>query len=157
MYTSNLTFLGYKIPNYFWFVVSGSLCDAIQFFIDYGISTIYTYEWERSTICWTLSYTASVGIRHYSHKQLVFGDYDGTYCTSLSRTYLTYSSSIILSLITNHIITTYLQLSHLHAWIITMLWTGIYNYFMLKASWKSKPASDRSILPVANKNNTGSD
>ena len=121
---------GYRVHNYFWFVLSGAICDIIQFGMDRAIYHIYTYEWERSTVCWTLSYTLSVFVRHYSHMRLVVGEYDGTYCSSLTRTYATYSSSIILSVITNHMITTNLGMSHLHAWIITMLWTGIYNYFI---------------------------
>jgi hypothetical protein len=127
---------GYKIPKYFWFVLSGSLCDCCQALIDYLISIIYAYEWEKATICWTLSYTVSIMIRHFSHKYIVFGDYDGSYCTSLGRTYLTYSSSIVISTIANHCFMTYFLLSHKQAWVITMLWTGLYNYFMLKRNWK---------------------
>lgn len=129
---------GYKIPTYFWFVVSGTICDILQAVIDYIISLLYIWEVERATVCWTLSYTISIFIRHYSHRILVFGEYEGTYCNSLSRTYMAYSSSIALSMVTNHLIVSFLNLSHKQAWIITMLWTGIYNYFMLKATWRPK-------------------
>ena len=129
---------GYQIPQYLFFVLSGAICDVVQACIDYAISLVYIYDWEKPTICWTLSYTISILVRHFSHKQLVFGDYEGTYCSSLARTYMTYSSSIVISLITNHLITTYFMISHAKAWILTMLWTGLYNYFMLKATWKRK-------------------
>lgn len=131
---------GHKIPLYFWFVLSGSLCDVVQALIDYMISISYPPTWgERVTVCWTLSYILSIWIRHYSHRLLVFGEYEGTYCSSLSKTYLTYSSSILISMVTNHLLVNYLMLSHRTAWIITMLWTGIYNYFMLKSNWRSAP------------------
>ena len=65
----------------------------------------------------------SIMIRHYSHRILVFGDYDGTYCTSITRCYITYSSSIVISLITNHVLVTYFFFTHIQAWVITMLWT----------------------------------
>jgi hypothetical protein len=130
---------GHKIPQYFWFVLSGSLCDVFQALIDYVISIIYVSTWERVTVCWTLSYIMSIWIRHYSHRLLVFGEYEGTYCSSLSRTYLTYSSSIVISMLTNHFLVNYMMTSHKVAWIITMLWTGIFNYFMLKSSWRSTP------------------
>ena len=62
-------------------------------------------------------------IRHYSHRILVFGDYDGTYCASITRCYATYSSSIVMSLIMNHVLVTYFFFTHVQAWIVTMLWT----------------------------------
>lgn len=130
---------GHKVPLYFWFVLSGGICDIFQALIDYMISIIYVSTWERTTVCWTLSYIISIWIRHYSHRLLVFGEYEGTYCSSLSRTYLTYSSSIIISMFSNHFIVNYLLLSHRTAWVVTMLWTGIFNYFMLKSSWRSSP------------------
>ena len=129
---------GYKVPQYFFFLISGALCDVVQWFIDYGIYITYPFEWEKSTVCWTVSYTASIAVRHYSHTLLVFGQYEGTYCSSLSRTYLTYSTSIVLSMVSNHFIVAFLNLGHLYAWLITMIWTGILNYFLLKASWKKK-------------------
>jgi hypothetical protein len=95
---------GYKVPLYFFFAVSGALCDIVQAFIDYGIYSVYPFEWEKTTMCWTVSYTASVIVRHFSHRLLVFGEYEGSYCSSLCRTYLTYASSIVMSMVTNHFI-----------------------------------------------------
>mmetsp|Transcript_43340 Transcript_43340/g.86108 ORF Transcript_43340/g.86108 Transcript_43340/m.86108 type:complete len:153 (+) Transcript_43340:80-538(+) len=131
--------LGHKVPQYFWFVLSGGLCDIAQALIDYVISIVYISNWEKVTVCWTLSYIMSIWIRHYSHRLLVFGEYEGTYCSSLSRTYLTYSSSIVISMMTNHFLVNYMMFSHRAAWLVTMLWTGIFNYFMLKSSWRSAP------------------
>jgi putative flippase GtrA len=142
---------GHKVPTYFWFVLSGGLCDIVQAIIDYGIYLIYVIEWERATVCWTLSYTLSIIVRHSSHRLLVFGEFEGSYCTSLMRTYLTYSSSIVISMITNHMMVTILGLQHRTAWIVTMLWTGIYNYFMLKTSWRSnreRANPNERLIPV---------
>lgn len=127
---------GYRVPQYFWFVISGAMCDVVQAGIDYAVYLVYYIEWEKATVCWAISYTLSIVVRHSSHRFIVFGEYEGSYCTSLARTYLTYSSSIVLSILTNHILTETMEVSHRNAWIITMLWTGIYNYFMLKMSWK---------------------
>jgi hypothetical protein len=132
---------GYRIPHYFWYVLSGFLCDVCQFFIDsllFAFISSIGWEWEKQTVCWTLSYTASIMIRHTSHRYIVFGDFEGSYCASLGRTYLTYSTSIVLSMVSNHVISNTLQFSHYQAWFITMLWTGILNYFLLKASWNAK-------------------
>jgi len=128
-----------KVPQYAWFVLSGALCDVVQALIDYLVFLVYTLEWERATVCWTASYTLSIVVRHYSHRLLVFGEYEGTYCMSLARTYLTYSSSIMISMITNHFLVSLLEFTHQQAWVVTMLWTGVYNYFMLRASWRVTP------------------
>ena len=45
-----------QIPHYFWFMMSGGICDIMQAFIDYGISVIYVLNWEKPTVCWTCSY-----------------------------------------------------------------------------------------------------
>ena len=154
---SCFTYCGFdKVPQYLWFMLSGALCDVVQALIDYCIYLLYTMEWERVTVCWTVSYTLSIVVRHSSHRLLVFGDYEGSYCMSLARTYLTYSSSIIISMITNHLLVSFLDLTHQQAWIITMIWTGVYNYFMLRASWRftslsaeRKAAGSNAGPPVA--------
>ena len=130
---------GYRVPLYFWFMLSGAICDIIQALVDYCIYITYPFEWEKTTICWTVSYTASIIIRHMSHRLLVFGEYEGSYCSSLCRTYFTYASSIVLSMVSHHFIVAFLKLGHWYAWVVTMLWTGIFNFFLLKASWK-KPS-----------------
>jgi hypothetical protein len=152
----NFKLFGYKIPLYFWFVLSGSLCDVLQAFIDYGVSLVYPFEFERATVCWTVSYAISICIRHSSHRFIVFGEYEGSYFASLCRTYATYSSSIVLSMVTNHLLVNQLFLTHKQAWIITMLWTGVYNYFMLKASWRTS-SDTKTTVPSSSgesKNNT---
>ena len=135
----NCICLGYRMPHYFWFVLSGIICDSIQAMIDYCIYLIYpTTLGFRETVCWGGSYTISIIIRHFFHRHLVFGEYEGTYCSSVARTYATYSSSIVISILTNYIIVDKLKISHMYAWLLTMLWTGIYNYIMLKMTWKGK-------------------
>jgi putative flippase GtrA len=144
---------GYKVPQYFFFVTSGALCDVAQALIDYCVYLLYTSDGpERATVCWTISYTLSIVIRHSSHRLLVFGEFEGTYWSSLMRTYMTYSTSIVVSMITNHVLCSFLHFSHRVAWVVTMLWTGIYNYYALKANWKNKtpqsPAPAPPRLPV---------
>jgi len=95
---------GYKVPHYFFFMMSGMICDVIQFFVDKLIYSLYVIDFERSTVCWALSYMISIIFRHSSHRIFVFGEYEGTYFSSLMKTYLTYASSIVISIIANHIL-----------------------------------------------------
>lgn len=137
---------GYKMPQYFWFVVSGGICDVVQAFLDYGVSIIYTSDYEKVTVCWTVSYILSIWVRHYTHKTLVFGDYEGTYWASLWRLYVAYFGSIVLSGVTNSMMVNNLGLTHMQAWVITMLWTGILNYFMIRGTWKGTAADKEKVL-----------
>lgn len=44
---------GYKMPHYFWFVLSGIICDSVQFGIDHYVYLIYPSTFShRSTACW---------------------------------------------------------------------------------------------------------
>lgn len=89
-------------------------------------------------MCWAVSYILSIVLRHSSHRLIVFGEFEGTYFYSLSKTFGAYAASIIISITTNHILTSYFEVAHRDAWLLTMLWTGLFNYFMLKKSWKPK-------------------
>jgi hypothetical protein len=136
MLTKNLRLFGHKIPLYPLFMVSGAVCDTFQALIDYCISSVYTSEFAKETVCWTLSYTLSIVLRHSSHRLLVFGDYEGSYCMSLTRTYMAYSSAIVISMFANHQLVAFFGFERREAWVLTMLFTGIYNFFILKASWR---------------------
>jgi putative flippase GtrA len=49
--------------------------------------------------------------------------------------YAGYSIIIVISTIFNIVMTRKLELQHYVAWVITLLWTGIVNYFILKKLW----------------------
>jgi hypothetical protein len=51
-------------------MLSGALCDVVQAFIDYSVYHIYYIEWEKATVCWGISYTLSIVVRHFSHRLL---------------------------------------------------------------------------------------
>lgn len=140
MLTKDLRICNRKIPTYPLFMVSGAICDVVQAGIDYLIYSFLDVWLEegRSTASWTLSYTLSIMLRHQSHRLLVFGDYEGGYFLSLTRTYMTYSSAIVVSMMANHFLVGYFKLSYRYAWFATMIFTGIYNYFTLRATWRVK-------------------
>ena len=141
--------LGVAPPRYLCYMVSGFFCDLIQFAIDIILHKVFLLE--DASLCWALGFGASVTFRHTSHRYLVFGDYVGGYWKSLGRMYAGYSIIIVLSTIFNFIMTHHLQLPHYVAWIVTLLWTGIVNYFILKKLWsfggKEKQESDSSPAP----------
>ena len=49
--------------------------------------------------------------------------------------YAGYSVIILISTIFNIAVTRYAQINHYVAFFITLLWTGIVNYFILKKLW----------------------
>lgn len=125
--------LGLAPPRYLCYMVSGFLCDLIQFGIDIILHTVFRLQ--DASLCWALGFGVSVAFRHTSHRYLVFGDYVGGYWNSLGRMYAGYSIIIVLSTLFNIFMTHYLQLAHYVAWVVTLLWTGIVNYFILKKLW----------------------
>lgn len=125
--------LGVHPPRYLCYMISGSGCDILQFFFDVMLHVVFHFE--DASLCWALGFALSVVFRHTTHRYLVFGDYVGGYWASLGRMYAGYSIIIVLSTIFNVIMTRYAKFPHYVAWIITMLWTGIVNYFILKKLW----------------------
>ena len=124
---------GLRPPQYLWYMLSGSFCDLIQLFIDLLIHILLGIQ--NPSICWILGFSLSILVRHSSHRYLVFGMYVGGYQNSLIRMYGGYSISIILSTIANYIMTDWYHVPHYVAWVFTLLWTGVVNYFILKKLW----------------------
>jgi hypothetical protein len=124
--------VGVQPPRYLWYMISGAGCDIIQLSMDIVLSNTLVQD---ASICWAITFFLSVVFRHSFHRYLVFGDYVGGYRASLFRMYGGYSIIIVLSTIFNIIMTRVATLSHYMAWILTLLWTGIANYFILKKLW----------------------
>ena len=139
-----MTILGFHPPRYLCYMLSGAICDVLQFFVDVFVHLVLLLE--DASICWALGFGISVVFRHTTHRYLVFGDYVGGYWASLRRMYAGYSVIIVLSTIFNFVMTRYAKLPHYVAWIITLLWTGIVNYFILKKLWSfgGKPKREDS-------------
>lgn len=133
---------GIRPPRYLCYMLSGFICDLIQFMIDLFLHV--SLKLEDASLCWILGFVLSIVFRHTTHRYLVFGDYVGGYWKSLSRMYAGYSVTIFLSTVFNFIMARYIQFPHYVAWIVTLLWTGVVNYFILKRLWsfgeKSKDA-----------------
>lgn len=124
---------GIKPFRYLWYMLSGTLCDVIQFCID--LILLHTFHIKDPSMCWALGFGISIIFRHTSHRYLIFGDYVGGYCSSLMRMYAGYSIIIVISTLFNLFMTRVLELPHYVAWVVTLLWTGIVNYFILKKIW----------------------
>ena len=135
-----------KPPQYLWYMVSGGICDILQFIMDF----LLHYWVEDASICWAVCFTISIIFRHSTHRYLVFGNYVGGYWKSLLRMYCGYSISIIVSTIFNVFVTRTASIGHYPAFVFTLLWTGIVNFFILKKLWsfnggktaKSSPRAD---------------
>jgi len=82
-----------------------------------------------------LSFFFSIGFRHSSHRYLVFGEYNGTYYESLVRMYISYTFVVLLSTAFNVVMVRTMRLGWMYAWVITLVWTGGVNYFIIKQLW----------------------
>jgi hypothetical protein len=128
-----ISICGIHLPQYFCYMISGFFCDIIQFCIDVVLYNIFHIH--DASVCWALGFASSIVFRHTAHRYLVFGNYVGGYYKSLVRIYAGYSITIFFSTIINFLMTKKANISHYHAWIFTLLWTGIFNYFFLKRVW----------------------
>lgn len=124
---------GYQPYRYIWYMISGSSCDVIQFIMTLFIH--YVLLIDDPTICWTIGFILSIVFRHTFHRYLVFGNYVGGYYSSLLRMYAAYSIIILLSTIFHYIIHRLFPIHFVFIFIITLIWTGVVNYFILKKIW----------------------
>lgn len=76
---------GRKAPRYLWFMLSGGICDVLQFMLDGIISSLYTLPYERDTVAWTIAYVLIIAIRQETHRFFVFGSYEGSYWMNLGK------------------------------------------------------------------------
>jgi len=117
------------------------MCDLVQLFID--ITIHITVGVEDPSVCWVLGFGLSIIARHTSHRYFVFGMYVGGYYHSLCRMYGGYSFNIVM--------TKSYHVPHYVAWVFTLLWTGVVNYFILKKLWSfgvttSTTTSDKRVM-----------
>jgi putative flippase GtrA len=141
---------GLQPPRYLWYMLSGAICDILQ------ISTLFLlheYVVNDGTACWAIGFVLSIPCRHTSHRYLVFGDYVGGYRKSLLRMYMGYSVIIILSTLFNLIMSHLFHLPMSVLWIVTLLWTGIANYFILKYFWSYGSSSSSTATAAGATNN----
>ena len=124
---------GMKPHRFIWFMISGCICDVVQFLID--LCLFHVLQIKSTSVCWLLGYALSIIVRHTSHRYLVFGKYVGGYCHSLLRMYAGYSVTLVLSTLFNLAMTKLIHLEHYKAWIITILFTNLLNYFTLTRLW----------------------
>jgi putative flippase GtrA len=127
--------LGWKPPRYIWFALSGAICDIIQLGMLYLLHVYLLPTHIDTSISWMVAFCTSILFRHTSHRFFVFGTYVGGYTQSLIRIYMGYSVTIVLSTILNYILNRILAVNLFVLALLTMAWTGIVNYFILKYFW----------------------
>lgn len=134
--------VGWKPPRYLWYMVSGAICDVLQLALLY---VLHLYIADSAT-GWALAFCASIAVRHTTHRYFVFGDYVGGYRQSLQRMYMAYSVTIVLSTLLNYLLSRVLEVHIFVLAILTMAWTGVANYFILKFFWNiGKRSSSPSV------------
>lgn len=139
-----VSIVGIRPPRYLCYMLSGFICDGIQLAIDFLLHFVFLLK--DASLCWMLGFGLSIVFRHTTHRYLVFGDYVGGYWKSLGRMYAGYSITIVLSTVFNFVMTRYILFPHYVAFVVTLLWTGIVNYFILKRLWSFGGKDKQEIL-----------
>jgi len=133
-------------------MVSGTLCDVIQLFIDLLAKWYIVPD---PSICWAISFFCSIYFRHTSHRYFVFGDYVGSYWTSLMKMYTSYSLIVFLSTMFNMLMIRQYEIRHYVAWCVTLIWTGIVNYLILKKIWSAGDDDDKGSYSLRGRRGIG--
>jgi len=131
--SQSVTIVGIRPYPYLCYMLSGMICDIWQLLFDVFLH--WGCGLQDPTMCWSIGFVVSIVPRHSALRYMVFGDYVGGYWKSLGRMYVGFSLSIVLSTIFNYIMTTKMGIPHYVAWIATLIWTGVVNYFVLKKMW----------------------
>jgi hypothetical protein len=124
---------GYKPLPYLCYMLSGMVCDVFMLLFDFVLH--FGLHWQDATVCWLIGFAVSIIPRHTALKIMCFGNYVGGYYASLGRMYFGMSFTIALSTVFNYIMTKWMGVAHYVAWLATLIWTGVVNYFILKKLW----------------------
>jgi hypothetical protein len=118
---------------YLCYMLSGMICDIFMLLFDVFLH--FGLGLTNATTCWLLGFGLSIVPRHAALKYMCFGRYIGGYYYSLARMYAGMSASIALSTVGNYYMTQRWGVPHYVAWLATLIWTGVVNYFVLKYLW----------------------
>ena len=141
---------GRRLPRYAWYMLSGAICDVLQFLIDrvvYTSALVAMLPYERDTVSWTVAYVLTIAMRHETHRIFVFGAYEGSYWRNLGKMYMTYATTIAASIVLRSMLARAAEYlppillayasARTYGYFATMLFTGIFSYFALKRAWGS--------------------
>ena len=132
---------GWRPPRFVFFAISGSMCNVVQLLLDRLLTSMLPEDvWWIPTASWTLSYTLSVALRHYSHAWFVFGQHSDSMWIALGRTYVAYASTIIASTAVNLLLVWGTACKPDVALILTASFSVIWSYFALSKTWRSTHA-----------------
>ena len=89
-------------------------------------------EGRRATVCWGISYFASIAWQHKLHAVIVFPHrHIDNYWASLGKTYAVYSVSFVLSTVLMGVLEG-MGVNYVIAWTVALVSTGLINYFVVR-------------------------
>ena len=115
------------------FFLSGFIGTVLFNLLYMGLfQVIPVHESIRATVCWGLSYMASIAWQHKLHAVIVFPHRRiDNYWASLGKTYAIYSVSFVLSTALMAVMEM-MHINYLLAWTFALVSTGFINYFVVR-------------------------
>ncbi len=136
---------GRRPPRFVFFAISGSLCNAAQLGLDrliyHSLGDELVHSWWGPTMCWSSSYMLSVSLRHVSHAAFVFGPHIDPLAVALTKTYLTYLSTIMASSAMHLTLVAGANVSHEMALVLVSFFSVGWSYAALSQTWRADGAS----------------
>ena len=128
---------GRQPPRFIFFALSGSLCNIAQLALDRALTLVLPPDvWWTPTASWTLSYTFTVPLRHLSHAYCVFGQHADPFWLAMSKTFMTYVSTIVASTAVNMLLVWGDVCKPDIALIITACFSVVWSYVALRNVWR---------------------
>ncbi len=90
-----------RLQEVFLFFVSGSIGNALFFLLYDILFRVIWWDSYKSTICWLVSYMATVAIQMELHSRIVWKTPIMDYKSTILKGYMVYSLSIVLSTVIN--------------------------------------------------------
>jgi len=121
------------IPKALRFQISG-LIGTVLFYVLYRV--IIEIGHLRPTLSWFISYFVSTWWQFELHSRLVFLNWKQiqmNYFKKLSEVYALYALSMVLSTVLHAVILTVLHFPETLSWVLTLVGTGILNYFTVSS------------------------
>jgi len=114
------------------FVISANIGSAIFYFLNEAMVIVLSslLPYQPITAAWLISYLISIFLQYILHAMLVFG-WSASFWGGMLSTYAGYSGALVASIPINIALVNTAGLSASHAWLGTLIITGIANFFVL--------------------------
>jgi hypothetical protein len=124
----------HHVPHPIRFIISANIGSLVFYFLNEALVAVLSsvLPYQPITAAWLTSYLISIFLQYILHAILVFG-WSASFWAGVLSTYAGYSGALVASVPINIALVNTAGLSASHAWLGTLIITGVANFFVLSA------------------------